>query len=294
MASGMTASPALAGGAPALSPQGYILFDLMPSRPFMPVAEAGSRQPRRRWQPSRYGRCDVAPERGGAASVLRGDGAGGLAAGRMSRLRAMAARGGGDAVGDRRRQHASRRHLRAGSALSAAGTIARSSNDRAVSAPGELGVIVAQRWGQEIRRGPIPLHSHGSAALRQYGAGGARAEAAGGFPSVYDIGLPALRLGRALAPGDPGAAPVQACFALIAAVRDTNLLHRGGSEGARYAAEAAAAFLSAGGVGASDWRTRAALVNAGFVARRLSPGGCADLLAMTLFVDALESRTEPR
>jgi triphosphoribosyl-dephospho-CoA synthase len=134
------------------------------------------------------------------------------------------------------------------------------------------------------------LHSNGSAALRRYGAGGARAEAAAGFPSVYDIGLPALQLGRVLAPEDAGAASVQACFALIAAVRDTNLLHRGGADGARYAAEAAAAFLLAGGVGASDWRARAARVHAGFVARRLSPGGCADLLAMTLFVDTLEAQ----
>ena len=47
-------------------------------------------------------------------------------------------------------------------------------------------------------------------------------------------------------------------------------------------------FLSQGGVGAPDWRARQLRVHAAFVARRLSPGGCADLLAMTLFVDALE------
>ncbi|HWA43329.1 MAG TPA: triphosphoribosyl-dephospho-CoA synthase [Hypericibacter adhaerens] len=34
---------------------------------------------------------------------------------------------------------------------------------------------------------------------------------------------------------------------------------------------------------------RATAIHAGFVARSLSPGGCADLLAMTLFVDALEA-----
>jgi triphosphoribosyl-dephospho-CoA synthase len=57
----------------------------------------------------------------------------------------------------------------------------------------------------------------------------------------------------------------------------------------RYASEAAASFLAQGGVGSFDWQARAAAVHAAFVARRLSPGGCADLLAMTLFVDALES-----
>src|SRR5438067_9450272 len=56
----------------------------------------------------------------------------------------------------------------------------------------------------------------------------------------------------------------------------------------------AALFPSHGGVGAPDWRARAAAVQAAFVARRLSPGGCADLFAMTLFVDALESRVALR
>ena len=171
----------------------------------------------------------------------------------------------------------------------AAGMTAGVTGDGAVVARAKLGGFVARRWGDEIRRGPIPLHSHGAGALRRHGAGGARAEAAAGFPSIYEVGLPALWQGRVLAPKDAAAAPVQACFALIAAVRDTNVLHRGGAEGALYASEAAAAFLWRGGVGASDWRNHASAVHAGFVARRLSPGGCADLLAMTLFVDALET-----
>ena len=170
----------------------------------------------------------------------------------------------------------------------AAGAVAEISAEGAAVAPVRLGQVVVQRWAADIQRGPIPLFSHGAAALRRYGAGGARAEAAGGFRSVYEVGWPALRQGRLLQPDDPNAPPVQACFALIAAVHDTNLLHRGGADGMRYAGEAAAAFLLQGGVGAPDWRARAAGVHAAFVARRLSPGGCADLLAMTLFVDALE------
>jgi triphosphoribosyl-dephospho-CoA synthase len=175
----------------------------------------------------------------------------------------------------------------------AAGLAAEFDGDILLS-PQKLGCIVASNWGEDIRRGPIPLHSHGSSALRRYGAGGARAEAAEGFRSLYQIGLPALRLGRALAPRDASAGPVQACFALIATIRDTNILHRGGIDGAIYATNAAAAFLCGGGVGAADWQEQAAAVHAGFVARRLSPGGCADLLAMTLFVDALELGTSIR
>jgi triphosphoribosyl-dephospho-CoA synthase len=150
-----------------------------------------------------------------------------------------------------------------------------------------LGRIVSRRWGASIVSGPIPLRSHGTDALRRFGAGGARAQAAAGFPHAYAVGLPALRLGRILAPGDAEAARVQAFFALLASLEDTNLLHRGGTQGLHVARHAAARFLADGGVGQRDWRNRAALVHRNFVARRLSPGGCADLLAITLFLDRL-------
>lgn len=150
-----------------------------------------------------------------------------------------------------------------------------------------LGGIVAARWGKQILAGPVALHSHGTRANRRYGAGGARAEAAGGFPAVYDHGLPALAEGRMLAPGDEEAARVHACMALIAKVGDTNLLHRGGPAGLAFARWEAQRFIIGGGVGRENWRDMAQSIHHAFIARRLSPGGCADLLAMTLFVDRM-------
>jgi triphosphoribosyl-dephospho-CoA synthase len=149
-----------------------------------------------------------------------------------------------------------------------------------------LGGIVMARWGEAIVGGPVDLHSHGSLVARRYHAGGARAEAAAGFPSVYGVALPALAEGRRLA-DDAEAARVHACMTLIAAVEDSNLLYRGGPAGLAYAQRAARAFLGSGGVGALDWRVRAAEMHDAFVAQRLSPGGCADLLAMALFVEAI-------
>jgi triphosphoribosyl-dephospho-CoA synthase len=151
-----------------------------------------------------------------------------------------------------------------------------------------LGVIVADRWGAAILSGPVPLRSHGAEAARRYGAGGARVEAACGLCSIYVVALPALRAARAQAPHDDEAARVQACMALIAAVEDTNLLHRGGADGLDFARAQAAAFLAGGGVAGPGWRERAIAIHRAFVARNLSPGGCGDLLAMTLFVDHLE------
>ncbi|MGX1320070.1 triphosphoribosyl-dephospho-CoA synthase [Bradyrhizobium sp. USDA 377] len=151
-----------------------------------------------------------------------------------------------------------------------------------------LGDVVTRLWGDSILDGPVLLHSHGSAVRRRFRAGGARIEAATGFPSIYRIGLPALRRARSVVPQDTEAARVEACFALIASVEDTNLLHRGGLDGLCFAHDAARRFVASGGVGAPGWRARAQSIHDSFIARRLSPGGSADLLAMTLFVDAHE------
>ncbi len=156
-----------------------------------------------------------------------------------------------------------------------------------------LGRLVALRWGRDIVDGPRLPDSHGELAARRFGAGGARREAARGFPSVYVVGLPALTVTLQMtpaveAPAAQAPARVQACFALIAVLEDTNLLHRGGSDGLNFAQRAAQRFLDDGGVRQPNWRPRAAAVHRAFVARRLSPGGAADLLAMSLFVAALE------
>jgi triphosphoribosyl-dephospho-CoA synthase len=154
--------------------------------------------------------------------------------------------------------------------------------------PRPLGALVRQCWGADIAAHRRDPGSHGSAVSRHHGPGGAQAEAAAGFPSVYGVALPAYR--RVLQAGLPQrAAAVQAFFALLARVEDTNLVHRGGIEGLRFARRAARDFLDAGGVFAADAAPRALAVHRAMVERRLSPGGCADLLAACLFVAALEA-----
>ena len=150
-----------------------------------------------------------------------------------------------------------------------------------------LGEHVRAAWGWSLRS-TAPSGTHGASVFARYGAGGARTEAASGFAHVYLIGLPALRRAREWG-ADEEAARVQVCFALIAAVADTNILYRAGPAGLEHAQSVARRFLVAGGVQRGDWHERAAQAHEDFVAHRLSPGGCADLLAMTLFADAVES-----
>lgn len=152
--------------------------------------------------------------------------------------------------------------------------------------------VVRSLWGDAIADAPASPVSHGGRAARRYGVGGASAEAAAGFPTIRSVGLPALRHGRTVAPDETEAARVQCFFALLAVVDDTNLLHRGGADGLADARAAAADFLAAGGVAAPGWRNRAVAIHQAFVAARLSPGGCADLLAATLLLDALATPAE--
>jgi triphosphoribosyl-dephospho-CoA synthase len=95
---------------------------------------------------------------------------------------------------------------------------------------------------------------------------------------LFDTALPALR--TAVAAGlAPQAARRQAFFATLAVLADTNLAHRGGLPGLRWAQAQAQAWLDAGGAHAPDAVQRAHCVHRDFVQRQLSPGGAADVLA---------------
>lgn len=152
--------------------------------------------------------------------------------------------------------------------------------------------LVDQCWGEEILSGLAggvddAGLSHGLAVAYRYGAGGARREAAAGFPAARDIGLPAYRA-TLQATGDGELAATQTLFALIAELEDTNLLWRAGPAGLDHARRSAGAFLANGGVLAADWRQQAAAIEDDFTARRLSPGGSADLLGVTVFLAELD------
>lgn len=146
--------------------------------------------------------------------------------------------------------------------------------------------LVARQWGGEVLSGlaeqPGPV-SHGQFVAQRYGSGGARQEAASGFPAAIEVGLPAYRAALRRT-GNREAAATQALFALMAVLEDTNLLWRGGREGLEWAQATAKGFLAAGGVAHPVWRVFAAGIDRRFNERRLSPGGSADLLGVTLFL----------
>ena len=151
------------------------------------------------------------------------------------------------------------------------------------------GAVVARAWGPDIvsARRAAPA-SHGNNVFKRFAAGGARMEAATGFPTVYGIGLPALR--RLLAAGhDRETAQIGTLLILMEHLPDTNLLWRGGEAGLGFVRQAAADFNRAGGVEAPGWRDRLLALHRAFVDRNLSPGGSADLMAASGAAHQLET-----
>ena len=156
-----------------------------------------------------------------------------------------------------------------------------------------LSTVISVRWGDAIKQHgrSLPQTSHGGQVAAHYGVGGALHEASSGFPHVFNVGLPALQ--KSLARGaDQNSAAVQCLFSLMKALADTNLLYRGGDSGLTFAQESARSFLADGGVHRPGWRKQAIEIHREFVNRNLSPGGSADLLAATLFVNRLQSWDE--
>lgn len=134
---------------------------------------------------------------------------------------------------------------------------------------------------------PGPGETVGQKLYLDLGITGVRGQAAAGFPEVKNIGLPRLEAGlqRGLSLNDAACA---ALMALIGDTVDTNMIHRGGVEAQKQVSAAIAAELK-------DWpfpeRKSLESWNDRFVEKNLSPGGCADLLAMTLMLHFLKEDT---
>jgi triphosphoribosyl-dephospho-CoA synthase len=129
--------------------------------------------------------------------------------------------------------------------------------------------------------------THGDIALCRYGAGGAREEAANGFPHVIKFGLPTLRRQRARRSPEE-VSRLDALLSVMSQLNDTCVLYRGGVAALDVVKSGAHAVLMAGGHGTALGRVRMRRLDREVIARRVSPGGSADLLAATIFLDAVE------
>lgn len=120
----------------------------------------------------------------------------------------------------------------------------------------------------------------GERIYAQYGVTGVRGQAEAGFPAVTQVGIPVLKKGlsQGLSFNDAGCVTL---LHLLAATDDTNLIHRSDRQTQLAVKAQVAALLKD-----TPYPSIAQIIelDTDFIRRNLSPGGSADLLAMTYFL----------
>ncbi|MCI6297625.1 MAG: triphosphoribosyl-dephospho-CoA synthase CitG [Clostridiales bacterium] len=130
---------------------------------------------------------------------------------------------------------------------------------------------------------PETAKTAGQKLYLRYGITGVRGQAEAGFPAVREAGLPTLE--AALAAGkNINEASCAALLALLVHTADTNMIHRGGFDGMQQATLEVREILDR-----ENFPSRETLesLDKRFIEKNLSPGGSADLLALTLFLHFL-------
>ncbi len=139
-------------------------------------------------------------------------------------------------------------------------------------------------------RGMLPVETNGARAKRRFGAKGARGQAEMGFPHVVGIGLPVLHASR-LKGASEDQAQLDALLAIMAELDDTCLLHRGGEAMLHMVKSGAKDICLVGGITTHEGQRKYERLEARMLQANASPGGSADLLAATIFLDSLAGNT---
>lgn len=126
--------------------------------------------------------------------------------------------------------------------------------------------------------------SKGLRASRRWQVPGAREEAQRGFPHITTLALPQLLSSRPLGASEQQAR-LDALMAIMTSLSDTCVLSRAGMSGLQTMQEGAREVLAAGGCASVAGRAALARLDTQMLAQNASPGGAADLLAATLFLD---------
>jgi holo-ACP synthase/triphosphoribosyl-dephospho-CoA synthase len=136
--------------------------------------------------------------------------------------------------------------------------------------------------------------THGERLYALYGITGIRGEAAKGFPTVFDLALPVFRTYKikGLSVNDAG---VLTLLHIIAGAVDTNIVARSDYETMKEIQRRVRGVLEAvdnngnGDIAGKmpDYISVIRELDWEFIERNISPGGSADMLALTYFVESL-------
>ncbi len=121
----------------------------------------------------------------------------------------------------------------------------------------------------------------------QYGCTGVRGEVENGYQTINQFSLPIYTKLRKDGT-DVNDSLVQTLLHLIAGTCDTNILSRHDMNTALYVKAYAEKVLRLGGIFTAEGKAAIEEMDQDFIENYISPGGCADLLAVTHFLYSLE------
>jgi triphosphoribosyl-dephospho-CoA synthase len=133
--------------------------------------------------------------------------------------------------------------------------------------------------------------TYGEKLYRRYGFKGIRGEVESGFPTVRNCSLPILRHLKSMKIYHLNEILIQTLLHIIAVNEDTNIAARHDRETLEYVQQYARQVLDAGGVLSPIGIQDVHEMDEDFIRRNISPGGSADLLAVTVFLDLLTEET---
>lgn len=130
------------------------------------------------------------------------------------------------------------------------------------------------------------VNSHGEKNYRQYGTLGIRGEVSSGFETVVNHGLRRLYQNTSLNRNDR---LIEVLFSLMSYCDDSNIISRHSPDILAEIKTLSNGFLENGGMNQENAYSIVNEIDQQFIDRNISPGGSADLLAVTIYLGFLEN-----
>lgn len=131
--------------------------------------------------------------------------------------------------------------------------------------------------------------SHGERNLKKYGTVGVRGEAIAGYPLIVNLALPVMRQGLK-EKQSWNRIKLQTLLVLMSQMEDSNILSRQNPEMLQKMHTEAEDFLRTGGAYTKDAYAILTEMDHNYIERNMSPGGCADSLAVTIFLEMITQK----
>jgi triphosphoribosyl-dephospho-CoA synthase len=127
--------------------------------------------------------------------------------------------------------------------------------------------------------------SHGEKLFLKYNIEGIRGQVERGIPLVFDYSLQVYKENKDLKLNDR---LIHTLICIMKYCEDSNVIHRHSMDTLKEVQQKATSIISKGGMNTVDGKAAIKALDKEFIERNISPGGSADLLAVTMFFNSVE------